>query len=68
MFEWDQDVDLGEMKADRVIKGKNRMTCIAINNLNEYYIKPKSLLGKRKADELESDENDESQSSSDQSE
>jgi len=36
LIAYDQDVDLEEMKADRVIKCKNRLTCLAFNNLNEY--------------------------------
>ena len=63
LLDGDQDLELNEMKADRVIKSKNRLTCLAINNLDDYFVKHK-LLGKRSLQEQESQHN---QSSSDES-
>jgi hypothetical protein len=41
MREWVQDLDLNEIKAERVIKAKSKLTSVAINNLADYQIKPK---------------------------
>jgi hypothetical protein len=52
--------DLTELKADRVIKSKHRLTCLAINNLPKQKSKDKGVLGKRTKEDQEANESDNS--------
>ena len=47
--------DLTELKADRVVKSKHRLTCLAINTL-DFKKGKKSLLGKRDKQESSEEE------------